>query len=254
MIETLPALNQKRGTPGMAKPPFFPFYYQDFFQGTKHFSPAQRGVYLEMICDCWELGIIKEKHFAHLKAGLLPGEFEEILGKFIGVKGGFKHKKVETIRESVNSRSEIARRNGLLGGRPKKANEKLEDNLNESQTVSKTEAENNLLKSQILNLKAQIPNSKDGELREKKPPIKSPNLDPLRKKEWPTFFKLTESRKKFALEQGIVSPDKVWLHWKLYVKANGVLKTDWDAAWEVWCLDERTRKGEPEGDTEGGLG
>lgn len=77
---------------------------------------------------------------------------------------------------------------------------------------------------------------------ERNTPHSIQNLDPLRKKEWPTFFKLTEGRKKFANDVGIEDPESVWSHWKSWVKANGVLKTDWNAAWETWCQDEKTKK------------
>lgn len=221
----------------MAKPHYFPFYYQDFFQGTRHFSLAQRGAYLEMLTECWELGTIKDKHITHIKAQLNPEEWGEVMAKFTHVKGGgYRHKKVDTIRVSVDAKAKIARQNGQLGGRPPKPRNNPGDNPEGNPKGTQNESFLNL-KSEILN-----PKTKSLKVMSDKTTQNIPTLDPLRKKEWPTFFKLTEGRRKFANDAGVKNPEKLWNHWKAYVKSNNIQKADWNAAWEAWCLDPITQK------------
>jgi len=207
----------------MAKPHYFPFYYQDFFHGTRRFTLAQRGAYLELICECWELGTIKEHDFAHIKAaffaeersgeralesgeeralesgekGIRKGrrkalEWGEVMAKFYTVKGGgYRHRKVDTIREGVKLRSEIAKKNGRLGGQATSSKRVANAIAN---AVAKQVA-NDPAKKRLLNLKSKILNLKTKSL---KPKTKIKDLNPLNTKSkikdlnslniWSNFF------------------------------------------------------------------
>ena len=121
----------------MAKPPFFPFFYQDFLTGTRFFSNAQTGAYLRLLLDQWDLGILKEKHFIARMNGISAEECDEIKLKFKPIcmrnVQGFQNEKMEIVRKNVNKRSKIARDNGLLGGFQRHSKPSSEDG-------SKTEA------------------------------------------------------------------------------------------------------------------
>ncbi len=212
----------------MAKPPYFPFFYQDFLTGTRFFTNAQTGAYIRLLLDQWDLGELKEKHFAYRMNGISAEESCEIRAKFVQVKGRnevvFRNKKMEDERRNVNKRSKIAKQNGLLGG---------------FQRHSKSVA--NQVASQVANEVAneKLPNPNPNPNPNLKAKLKEEDKDidpPLKRKtRWPEDFKLTEERKQYALAQGVPDPEAEWENMRLMDVNAQYRKIDWNAFWQTWC-------------------
>ncbi len=222
----------------MPKPPFFPFYYQDFLTGTRFFTNAQTGAYIRLLLDQWDLGEVKEKHFIARMNGISVEESCEIRAKFLQVRGRndavFRNKKMEDVRKYVDKIGKIRSESGKLGGLAKA---KQMAGKEDSKTPSKNEANQGI---QILNpnpnpntnIKSKIKSS----LPEKQS-IKKPPSFP-----WPNDFELTDLLKAYAMKQGVPDPEEEFENFRLNALAKSYVYADWCSAWMKWCRDERTSK------------
>lgn len=215
----------------MAKPPFFPFYYQDFLTGTRFFTNAQVGAYIRLLLDQWDLDILKEKHFIARMNGISQEECREIRVKFkpVSIKGeeGFQNQRLEQTRKYVSKIGKIRSESGKLGGLAKaKQNPKQTDSKLPSKTVA-----NQGIQIQILK-----PNLKDK--------LKGEETDPplTRKTRWPKDFELTEERRQYAIKQGIEDPERVWEDMKIKDRNKHFRNIDWNAFWQSWCRSDLTKK------------
>lgn len=108
------------------KPPAFQFYVDDFLGGTMHFTDAEVGLYIRLLCSQWSVGFVvdNDEELATYGKGNTP--IGRVKQKFIKGKDG----KLRNDRMEVERRKQIAFRksradNGKLGGRPRKASENL---------------------------------------------------------------------------------------------------------------------------------
>ncbi len=217
----------------MAKPPFFPFYYQDFLTGTRFFTNAQTGAYIRLLLDQWDLDILKEKHFFARMNGISQEECNEIRVKFkpVSLKGvaGFQNERMEETRKYVSKIGKIRSESGKLGGLAKaKQNTKQTD----SKTPSKTVANQGI---QILNPNPN-PNIKDkikSTLQSEEKGVSKKPQKPLTT--WPRVFELTESMKAYGQKKGVKNPDDEFEAFRNWADQNEKQFRDWPAAWRTRC-------------------
>lgn len=222
----------------MAKPPFFPFFYEDFLTGTRFFTNAQVGAYIRLLLDQWDLDILKEKHFVARMNGISQEECNEIRVKFkpVSIKGvdGFQNQRLEKTRKYVTKIGKIRSESGRLGGLAKA---KQAASKTPSKQPSKNVANQGI---QILNPNPNLnPNIKSkikDSLSEKKPKAKPPSFP------WPEDFQLTIHLRDYALKQGVPEPEEEFENFRLNSISKSYVYADWSAAWMKWCRDERTSK------------
>ncbi len=226
----------------MAKPPFFPFYYQDFLTGTRFFDNAQTGAYLRLLLDQWDLGALQEKHFDLRMNGMSLANRQEVASKFrsFRIKGElyFQNERMENTRKYVSRIGKIRSDSGKLGGEAKARNIASKTGSKDpSKDDSKTVANQGI---QILNPN---PNSNSNSKEEEDPPL-------TRKTRWPKDFELTEGRRQYAIKQGIEDPERVWEDMRIKDQNKHFKNIDWNAFWQSWCRSDLTKKT----NTEGGYG
>ncbi len=217
----------------MPKPPFFPFYYQDFLTGTRFFTNAQTGAYIRLLLDQWDLDVLKEKHFIARMNGISQEECKEIRVKFkpVLIKGeqGFQNERLEKTRKYVSKIGKIRSESGKLGGLAKAKQMAGKD---DSITPSKTVANQGI---QILNpnpnsnIKDKIKSTLQSEEKSVgKNPSKPITI-------WPEGFELTESMKAYSLKKGVKNPDDEFEAFRNWADQNEKTFRDWPAAWRTRC-------------------
>jgi len=120
------------------KPPAFQFYVDDFLGGTLHFSDAEKGLYITLLCAQWSAGSLPDDddELATFSNGNTP--LKRVKSKFQkGEDGRLRNQRLEIERQKQIAFRESRFRNGSRGGRPKASglSEKPSDNL----VVLKTE-------------------------------------------------------------------------------------------------------------------
>lgn len=111
----------------MSKDPAVLFYTSDFLTGTAFFTDEQRGQYIRLLCEQHQNGHIPENHMLTICLSL----GSPVVKKFVrDADGNFYNERMETeIQKRANFISS-RRDNGLLGGRPRKPNDKPSDKPN----------------------------------------------------------------------------------------------------------------------------
>ena len=88
-------------------PPAFQFYSSDFLAGTMHFTPAEVGTYIRLLCHQWSLGKLPADP---LKLRRLAGGkvSDNVLSKFFPFEKDFiRNERLESVRREKASHSEI---------------------------------------------------------------------------------------------------------------------------------------------------
>ncbi len=199
----------------MTAAPYMPMFWGDYFADTQHLDCEENGAYLLLLGTMWMAGgslPADEKRLARC-CRLSLKKFKRIwpvLKPFFSEKDGLLSQgRLTKERNYVQSRTELRRSAGALGGRPKS----LKDNKppkakgfeKEKQNESKT--------------KAPIPT-----------PIKK---EKIYKKENPDF----EEIKKWWNEKGLtVSIDLEWEKYQLWLQTNGKRHKNKTAGFKNWLL------------------
>jgi uncharacterized protein YdaU (DUF1376 family) len=98
----------------MTKSPAFQFYADKFISGTAHFSAAQVGAYIRLLCFQWEHGAIPNSPAMQLRiAGCAKKELAEVLQKFSAVDNSLLNQRLEQERK----KQEIWREKSAYGGK-----------------------------------------------------------------------------------------------------------------------------------------
>lgn len=108
------------------KTPSFKFYIRDWAHGTRLLSYAQKGFFIELLCDQWDYGFIKATEDglpANYKSKEARRLFEGIKDKFVFSDGKLINSKLERVRIKSETFSQIQSEKGKQGGRPRKPNE-----------------------------------------------------------------------------------------------------------------------------------
>lgn len=150
------------------KSPAFSFYAKDFLSGTAKMSLQEVGAYIRLLSYAWEDGCIPEDASERARLMVCAKAQERELWKKVGQKfvlrdGGYVNERLEVERQKQAERRQRLSDNGKLGGRPGKANEKL----NESKGFLSAKADANLderLSSSSSSSKEQVPASKERSL------------------------------------------------------------------------------------------
>lgn len=127
------------------KSPAFSFYAKDFLSGTAKMSLQEVGAYIRLLSYAWEDGGIPADASERARLMVCAKAQERELWKKVGHKfvlrdGAYVNERLEVERQKQAERRQRLSDNGKLGGRPEKANEKL----NESKSFSPAKADANL--------------------------------------------------------------------------------------------------------------
>jgi uncharacterized protein YdaU (DUF1376 family) len=123
------------------KSPAFSFYAKDFLTGTFTMSLQEVGAYVRLLAYQWDAGAVpSEPHERARIMGCSKAQekdlWKRVGPKFALVDGVYLNERLEDERLKQAERRRRLSDNGKLGGRPEKANEKLD----ESKSFSETEA------------------------------------------------------------------------------------------------------------------
>ena len=147
-----------------------PFFTGDYKRKTEHLTQQEHGAYLQLLMHCWTSGPLPIKkpknnpdHNPGKTYGLLEPDFDRIyriagafteeeklstrnvVEQFFEMQeDGLHNKKADRVKESQESRSEMASENGKKGGRPKKNQNETQEKANENLNKSQTKANENL--------------------------------------------------------------------------------------------------------------
>lgn len=122
----------------MAKDPILPLYYNDITRSTITWTDEEFGAYMRLLIEQWDKGCLPNdvSRLSRI-ATSLNNTWELIKSKFRPTDCGLQNPVMEEIRLKRLKHKNYQRENGKLGGRPKKANQNLNNNLGESQTKPK---------------------------------------------------------------------------------------------------------------------
>lgn len=140
----------------MSKDPAFLFYSSDFLTGCSDLTMEERGQYITLICLQHQKGHLTKK-IIDISVGSIS---QDVLNKFdIDENGLYFNKRIEDVIEKRKNYTESRRKNGSLGGRPKKPYGlpyakpygKPTENLLENENINenKNENENNLINKML---------------------------------------------------------------------------------------------------------
>lgn len=101
------------------KDPFIKFFPSDFLGGTSGLSPAERGVYITLLCLIWDGNGPIQLDDGRLarRCGMPKASFKKALkalmdeGKIIRAPGGLTNKRAHDVLEDQNQRSATAKAN-----------------------------------------------------------------------------------------------------------------------------------------------
>lgn len=106
------------------KPPAFQFYVDDYIGGTQHFSDAEKGLYVALLCEQWSNGSIPDDDDEIASFSRGGTAIHRVKRKFAkGVDGRLRNERMEIEREKQRIFRESRSANGQKGGRPKKASD-----------------------------------------------------------------------------------------------------------------------------------
>lgn len=104
----------------MAKSPAFLFYSSDFLSGITDLTMEERGQYITLLCLQHQKGALSEKTI-RLSLGSVS---VDVLSKFQkDESGNYFNERLQREMQKWDNFTESRRKNGLLGGRPKKSEE-----------------------------------------------------------------------------------------------------------------------------------
>jgi uncharacterized protein YdaU (DUF1376 family) len=118
---------------------YMPVFVGDWLKGTRGMKADVRGVYFGLLLHQWENGFIPDDVYELEEIEREVNKvWDKLKHKFVQVAPGkLQNKKLEEVREFFKKQ----KKNGQLGGRPKKRNPK--HNPNETQPITQTETFNN---------------------------------------------------------------------------------------------------------------
>jgi uncharacterized protein YdaU (DUF1376 family) len=106
------------------KPPASLFYYDDFLAGTMHFSDAETGLYMRLLCVQWNVGSLPDDDAELATYGKGGTPVARVKAKFVkGADGRLRNERMEKERKKQEDYRASRAANGKLGGRPSKAHE-----------------------------------------------------------------------------------------------------------------------------------
>jgi uncharacterized protein YdaU (DUF1376 family) len=136
---------------------WIPFYIGDYERDTKDLTMIEDGAYFRLLRYCWTTGQglpLDEMTIFRIAAAFTQEEQEvtrKILGKFFTKKStGFFNKKAQEIAKKQKEKMEIFKKNGSLGGRPRKPggyenkNQAVKQNKTACLTIPEPEPEPNI--------------------------------------------------------------------------------------------------------------
>jgi uncharacterized protein YdaU (DUF1376 family) len=103
----------------MNKPPAFQFYVDDFLGGTMHFTDAEAGLYIRLLCVQWSRGGLPDDADELATYGKGGTSIIRVLAKFPKCEDGLlRNGRLEEERAKQESYRESRSINGKQGGRP----------------------------------------------------------------------------------------------------------------------------------------
>ena len=103
------------------KPPAFQFYPDDFLGGTVHFTDAEVGLYIRLLCIQWTTGKLPCENHELSSYGKGDTKVDRVLVKFEVCADGFlRNKRLELERLKQEQYRKSRSDNGKQGGRPRK--------------------------------------------------------------------------------------------------------------------------------------
>ncbi len=103
-------------------PPAFQFYPDDFLGGTIHFTDAEVGLYIRLLCVQWSKGKLPCENHMLSSYGKGHTKVDRVLEKFEVCGDGFlRNKRMEQERKKQEKYRKSRSDNGKQGGRPQKA-------------------------------------------------------------------------------------------------------------------------------------
>lgn len=107
-------------------PPAFQFYVDDFLGGTLHFSDAEKGLYITLLCVQWSTGSIPDDDSEILSYSKGKTSLVRVKQKFKKCADGkLRNTRMEIERKKQNAFRRSRSENGKRGGRPPKASANL---------------------------------------------------------------------------------------------------------------------------------
>lgn len=104
----------------MNKPlPYLQFFTSDFLTGCGYMSMEERGMYITLLCYCWETQTIPKKRVPFIVQKTWEELSDELKSKFIEIDGGIVNKRIHDAFVERDQYIERQRINGAKGGRPK---------------------------------------------------------------------------------------------------------------------------------------
>ena len=106
------------------KAPAFQFYAQDFLTGVMYLTNEEKGIYITMLAKQWTDGRIPKKRLGFLVGIEWDNLSDELKAKFTDEGDFILNERLELEREKKARFIDKQRKNGALGGRPSKKEEK----------------------------------------------------------------------------------------------------------------------------------
>jgi len=130
------------------KSPAFSFYAKDFVTGTSTMSLQEVGAYIRLLAYQWDVGSVPTDPSDRARIlGCAKAQerelWKKVSKKFVLRNDVYLNERLEEERQKQTDRRQRLSDNGKLGGRPQKANEKLD----ESKSFPETKANGKQLKS-----------------------------------------------------------------------------------------------------------
>jgi uncharacterized protein YdaU (DUF1376 family) len=99
------------------KSPAFQFYVSDYLIGTKRMTPAQKGGYVDLLCEEWDKGFLPNNdEELIIISGLKSKDLEVVKKKFfIDTDGTLKNERLETERQKQAAYKETMKNKGKNG-------------------------------------------------------------------------------------------------------------------------------------------
>lgn len=118
------------------KSPAFSFYPDSWFGGTMLMTPAQKGIYIDLLAIQWVKGGFSREQALLVLRGVTEDDVDAVLSdKFEETKSNwFSNPRLREEQEKQANRREKLSANGKKGGRPKKQTESKSKSKTESRT------------------------------------------------------------------------------------------------------------------------
>jgi uncharacterized protein YdaU (DUF1376 family) len=123
--------------------PWIPYYVSDWAHATVHMTAAERGVFIRLIEHYWPIGRLPcDEVKLQRIAGVTPEEWvkvaPEVLAMFDTVNGELRHRMLDKLRKSAESKVKQAQ---AAGRKSAKARKTAQRTLNESKSFNESESE-----------------------------------------------------------------------------------------------------------------